>query len=380
VIVTALIRGATGGPAALASEIGAAGSSVGEGHADQSALAPNRRRPTPGRACSDEWPLPRAIGISAALPTSLLPAPDTVARLEHAYTLRDELDPAWATRPLALVRREGRPTLLMEDPGGEVLAGLIGRPWEVAAFLRVAIGLAAALGRLRARGLVHKAIRPANVLVNGATGHVSLTGFGITSRLPREPQPPEPREVIPGALAYVAPEQTGRMNRSVDHRSDLYALGVTLYEMLTGALPFAASDPMEWAHCHIARQPLPPADRRTDLSLAVSAIIMKLLAKTAEERYQTAAGLEGDLQRCVADWESHGTIGAFPMGQNDTPDRLLIPEKLYGRASEIEAALAEANGKVSGRSGAAARLSLPASTLEYKIRTLKIRKEQYKVP
>ena len=176
-IVTALIRGATGGPAGLASEIGAAGSSVWEGHADQSALAPNRRRPTPGRACSDEWPLPRAIGISAALPTSLLPAPDTVARLEHAYTLRDELDPAWATRPLALVRREGRPTLLMEDPGGEVLAGLIGRPWEVAAFLRVAIGLAAALGRLHARGLIHKALRPANVLVNVATGQVWLTGF-----------------------------------------------------------------------------------------------------------------------------------------------------------------------------------------------------------
>src|SRR5262249_36780337 len=138
----------------------------------------------------------------------------------------------------------------------------------------------------------------------------------------------------------VAPEQTGRMNRSVDHRSDLYALGVTLYEMLTGALPFAASDPMEWVHCHIARQPLPPADRRKDLSPVLSAITMKLLAKTAEERYQTAAGVEDDLQRCLADWECDGSIGDFSLGQNDTPDRLLIPEKLYGRASEIETLLA----------------------------------------
>ena len=127
-------------------------------------------------------------------PRSLRPALDTVARLEHAYALRDELDSAWAARPLALVRCDGRPTLLIEDPGGEVLAGLIGRAWEVAAFLRVAIGLTAALGRLHARGLVHKAIRPANVLVNVATGQVWLTGFGIASRLPREPQPPEPAE------------------------------------------------------------------------------------------------------------------------------------------------------------------------------------------
>ena len=189
----------------------------------------------------DEFVLSRAVRgeqlppLLTMTPASSRPAADTVARLERAYALREELDPAWAALPLALVRRDGRPTLLLEDPGGEVLAGLIGRPWEVASFLRVAIGVAAALGRLHARGLVHKAIRPANVLVNVATGHVWLTGFGIASRLPREPQPPEPAELISGALAYVAPEQTGRMNRSVDHRSDLYALGVTLYEMLTGA-------------------------------------------------------------------------------------------------------------------------------------------------
>ncbi len=294
-------------------------------------------------------------------PVSSAPAPDTVARLEHAYALRNELDPAWAARPLALLRHDGRPTLLIEDAGGEVLAGLVGRAWDVGPFLRVAIGLAAVLRRLHARGLVHKAIRPANLLVNVATGQVWLTGFGVASRLPREPQPAEPTEVVAGSLAYVAPEQTGRMNRSVDQRSDLYSLGVTLYEMLTGALPFTASDPMEWVHSHVARQPPPPAERRKDVPFAISAIIMKLLAKTAEERYQTAAGVEHDLQRCLAAWDNDRWIGEFPLGQNDTPDRLLIPERLYGRASEIETLLASfervvANGTpelvlVSGYSG-----------------------------
>src|ERR1700745_1590471 len=138
----------------------------------------------------------------------------------------------------------------------------------------------------------------------------------------------------------MAPEQTGRMNRSIDSRSDLYALGVTLYEMLTGRLPFTASDPMEWVHCHIARQPTPPGERADGIPGPLSAVVMKLLAKTAEERYQTAAGVAADLRRCLADWEAHGRIAPFPLGTQDVPDRLLIPEKLYGREREIDALLA----------------------------------------
>jgi PAS domain S-box-containing protein len=146
--------------------------------------------------------------------------------------------------------------------------------------------------------------------------------------------------VIAGTLAYMAPEQTGRMNRSVDSRSDLYALGVTFYEMLTGTLPFTAADPMEWVHCHIARQPAPPYERVAGVPGPLSAIVMKLLAKTAEERYQTAAGVEADLRRGLAEWESHGRIEPFPLGANDASDRLLIPERLYGREREIDALIA----------------------------------------
>src|SRR5260370_26683532 len=153
---------------------------------------------------------------------------------------------------------------------------------EMAQFLQVAGGLARALGGLHERKLIHKDVKPTNVLVNSATGEVRTMGFGIASRLRREHQPPEPPEFIAGTLPYMAPEQTGRMNRSIDSRSDLYALGVTLYQMLTGNLPFTASDPIEWVHSHIASHPVPPHDRAKSVPACVSAIVMKLLAKTPE--------------------------------------------------------------------------------------------------
>src|SRR5712672_1736424 len=230
--------------------------------------------------------------------------------------------------------------LVLEDPGGTPLDRLLGRPLDVSHFLRIAIPLAGALRRVHERGLIHKDIKPANILVESASSCVWLTGFGIASRLPRERQALAPPEVIAGTLAYMAPEQTGRMNRSVDSRSDLYALGVTFYEMLTGQLPFTAADPMEWVHCHIARQPVPPNERVADIPEPLAALVMKLLAKTAEERYQTAAGVEADLRKCLADLELNGRIDGFPLGAHDGSDRLLIPEKLYGREREIEALIA----------------------------------------
>src|SRR5262249_31304346 len=238
--------------------------------------------------------------------------------------------------------------LVLEDPGGDTLEKSFPGPMETAQFLRVALGLATALGGLHGRRLIHKNVKPAHALIIPETSQVRLMAFGIASRLPREPQAPPPPETIAGTLAYMAPEQTGRMNRSIDARSDLYALGVTLYEMLTGSLPFIAADPMEWVHCHIARQPMPAIARVPHVPAPVSAIIMKLLAKTAEERYQTAAGLQRDLERCLAQFEAEGRIDGFEPGEHDTPDRLLIPEKLYGRAREIDVLLAAFDRSVSG--------------------------------
>src|SRR5580698_5832986 len=273
-------------------------------------------------------------------PASIHPRLESLKKIEHEYSLCHDLGSAWAVRPLALSECNGQKALVLEDPGGEFLHRLIQGPMEITQFLRIAIGVSTALGQLHNRSVIHKDLKPSNILVDTATGHAWLTGFGIASRLPREQQSPLPPEFIAGTLPYMAPEQTGRMNRSIDLRSDLYSLGVTLYETLTGSLPFNASDPMEWVHCHIARQPLPPAERVPNIPGPVSAIIMKLLAKAAEERYQTTVGLERDLRRCLDEWETQHRIDEFPLGEHDIPDRLLIPEKLYGRASEIKTLLA----------------------------------------
>jgi PAS domain S-box-containing protein len=286
--------------------------------------------------------------IFVLTPASEHPAVASLRRMEHEYSLQAELDPDWAVIPIGLVKHDGRTMLVLANSGGDPLDRFIGTPLELRQFLRLAIGLSAALGRLHERGLVHKDIKPSNILINSATGQVWLTGFGIASRLLREHQAPEPPEFLAGTLPYMAPEQTGRMNRSIDSRSDLYAFGIMLYEMLTGDLPFSASDPMEWVHCHVARQPVSPSERLSGVPGSVSAIITKLLAKTAEERYQTAVGAESDLRRCLAQLETQGRIDEFPLGEHDTPDRLLIPEKLYGRTSETEILLTSFDRVVAG--------------------------------
>jgi PAS domain S-box-containing protein len=272
------------------------------------------------------------------------PTPGAIARLTREYELRDYLNGGFAVRPLELVHERGQTVLVLESPDAGPLGPLVIPAMDIGRFLRLAISLSGALARLHERGLIHMDIKPANILVSSPADRVWLTGFGLASRLARERQSPSPPELIAGTLAYMAPEQTGRMNRSIDSRSDLYALGATLYEMLTGSLPFNAAEPMEWIHCHIARQPVPPADRAPGVPSAISTIVMKLLAKAAEDRYQTAAGLEQDLRRCLADWETQGRIDPFPFGEHDIPGRLLVPEKLYGRERDIDTLLAAFDG------------------------------------
>ena len=291
---------------------------------------------------------PGSASVLLLAPSSNKPSVETLRKLEYEYSLRNELDSAWAARPLGVTEHVGQTALLLEDPGGEPLDQFLSGPVELASFLRIAVGLAAALSGLHKRGLIHKDLKPSNVLFDSATGKVRLMGFGIASRLPRERQAIKPPEIIAGTLPYMAPEQTGRMNRSIDSRSDLYALGITLYEMLTGSLPFTASEPMEWVHCHIARQPAPPADRLKQVPRSVSAIVMKLLAKPPEERYQTAAGVESDLRRCLEGLDRDRDVHDFELGDQDRPDYLQIPEKLYGREREVETLLASFDRIVNG--------------------------------
>jgi PAS domain S-box-containing protein len=297
------------------------------------------------RARAKHPELPSVLLLS---PVSSRPSVETLRKIDHEYSLKGELDATWAVRPLTLSVCDDKKVLVLEDLGGEPLGQLIRGPMEIKPFLRLAMVLAEAIGQLHKRDLIHKDVKPSNVLVSSNRDRVWLTGFGLASCLARERQLLEAPEFIAGTLAYMAPEQTGRMNRSIDSRSDLYALGVTLYELLTGSLPFTALDPMEWVHCHIARQPVPPHERFETLPLPVSAIVMKLLAKTPEERYQTAYGARTDLKRCLDEWENGGTISQFRLGEHDVPDRLLIPEKLYGRTSEIEMLLASFERIVSG--------------------------------
>jgi PAS domain S-box-containing protein len=286
--------------------------------------------------------------ILVQVPVADAPSPATVRSLQDDYALRSELDPAYVVRSLSIAQDHGRPMVILEDPPGTPLDLLLKGAMDIAPFLRLAIRAAAALGHVHSRGLVHKDIKPANILVNPALTEAWLMGFGVASRVPRSRQSGQISEFMVGTLAYMAPEQTGSMNRSIDSRSDLYGLGVTFYEMLTGTLPFTVSDPMELVHCHMARQPTPPCEKVNAVPRAVSAIIMKLLAKTAEERYQTAGGVESDVRRCLAEWETQRCIDEFPLGEQDTPDRLLIPEKLYGRESEIDVLLAAFDRVVAG--------------------------------
>ncbi len=187
---------------------------------------------------------------------------------------------------------------------------------------------------------MHKDINPSNIVLNPATGQVKLIDFGISTVLSRETPAFRNANVLEGTLAYISPEQTGRMNRDLDYRTDFYSFGVTLYELLTGLLPFPSTDALELVHSHIARLPPPPHVIRSDLPLAVSAIVLKLLAKNAEDRYQSAYGIVADLAECLRQWRASGSIAPFLLGRHDSSDKFQIPQKLYGREQEVGSLLA----------------------------------------
>jgi len=258
-------------------------------------------------------------------------------RLRHEYQILQDLEIAEVVKPLALENYGNGLALILADFDGESLAKTIAiRPLTLNKFLQVAVHLASALAQLHQSNIIHKDIKPHNTLINEKTGEVRLIDFGISTRLSRENSTVGHVEVLEGTLAYISPEQTGRMNRSIDYRTDFYSLGVTFYEMLTGQLPFQSSDALEIIHCHIAKTPVPPHLVNSAIPEMVSDIVMKLLAKTAENRYQSALGLKADLERCLEMLQTSGTISRFNAGEFDLFGQFSIPEKLYGRDREVD--------------------------------------------
>ncbi|ABD04895.1 serine/threonine protein kinase and signal transduction histidine kinase [Rhodopseudomonas palustris HaA2] len=283
------------------------------------------------------------IRNGAAQPRLLLIAeasePCALQRLEREFELTRSLDPGLVVRPHEMVSAQGRPALVVDDHGARPLAESFGHPASVPSLLRRAIGVTQALGHIHDHGLVHRNLRPDTIWIDAAD-RVWLTGLGGASRSRRERRELAPHDAPPGSPIYISPEQTGRVNRSVDSRSDLYVLGIILYQMLaSGSLPFHASNPGQWIHHHIARRPnpLPAAGAAT---AAIERLIFLLLEKSADDRYQTAAGVERDLRACLAAWESRGHTAGVRLTTHDASGVVRMPEKLYGRDAEINAILA----------------------------------------
>ena len=271
------------------------------------------------------------------------PTYERMAWFKREYEVTHNLTIPGVVEAYALFRDQERLVMVLEDFGGDSLAllGLAGQ-LKLSEFLELAISVTEILGEIHASNIIHKDLNPSNIVFNRTTCQVKIIDFGISTVLSREKPTWSNPNVLEGTLAYISPEQTGRMNRGIDYRSDFYSLGVTFYELLTGQLPFQSSDALELVHSHIAKQPIPPhlvkTLRATSLQLPpiVSDIVMKLMAKNAEDRYQSAYGLKADLELCLHQVMSNRQIDFFPLGSGDISDRFQIPQKLYGRSREIE--------------------------------------------
>ena len=272
------------------------------------------------------------------------PTLEQIARLKHEYILTENLDLEGIVKVLQLENYSYRLILVLQDFGGISLTKfLCSRKISIEYFASVAVQLVKALVSLHSHHIIHKDIKPSNIIINPQSGQVKITDFSIASRLDRETAQLTNPNQIEGTLAYMSPEQTGRMNRVVDYRSDFYSLGVTFYEILSGQLPFTSSDPLEIIYCHLARQPKPIQELNSEVPAPIAAIVTKLMAKNAEDRYQTAVGLLADLEFCLDHIENLGQMGEltqFIPGNKDCAAQLLIPQKLYGREQEISTLLA----------------------------------------
>jgi hypothetical protein len=260
-------------------------------------------------------------------------------------------------RARAFLRHDRECCLVLEDRGETPLQALLAlRRFDLQAFFPLALQLATILVELHRREITHNAISPDSILVHPATGDVCLADFCLASQTSDETQALPPPLLRHSALVYASPEQTGRMNRVIDYRSDFYSLGVTFYALLTGNPPFRSADALELIHQHIASTPPAPAALDPNIPQPLSQLVMKLLAKTAEARYQSALGLKEDLAHCTREWAARGQITPFTLAQRDVPDRFLISQKLYGRELEVSALLNAFDRVVQGHSAPAAMM------------------------
>ena len=279
----------------------------------------------------------------------LYPSPERIAWFKREYNLTRSLNLPGVPRMYALETCQNRWLLVEEDFGGESLnrlhlAGML----SISDFLQLAIEMSDIIGQIHQHHVIHKDINPANIVLNKASGQLKIIDFGVATIQSNERlifrSPGQHPGTLEGTLAYMAPEQTGRMNRSVDYRTDFYSLGVTLYELLTGTLPFQSSDLLEMVHAHIARQPVSPHEVKASIPRPLSAVILKLLAKNVEDRYQSSYGIKADLEYILQRQEQSSALSEdagigwlmdFVPGQNDRSDHFQISQKLYGREQEM---------------------------------------------
>ena len=260
---------------------------------------------------------------------------EMIRQFRREYKTIRESDADGVIRALGLKEDSAAWVMILEDSGGESLNIRIKKAlFSVAEFLPVAVRITEILGQIHAAGIIHKDINPSNIIRNPESGRISIIDFGLADRHRTVPAGPSPDQAE-GTLAYISPEQTGRMNRAADHRTDFYALGMTFYEMLTGQVPFEADDPLKVIHSHIAKSPSPPHAVSPAIPPVLSHIILKLIEKNPEDRYQSAWGIRADLEKCLRHLSATNTIPPFELGSEDLPNRLRLSGKLYGRARKI---------------------------------------------
>jgi PAS domain S-box-containing protein len=288
----------------------------------------------------------RAISTHDQLPVVIkflrndYPTFNELAQFRNQYTITRKLNSPHIVQAYGLEPCQNGYGLVMEDFGGVSLQEWVGKNrLSLGEFLEIALTICNILDILYRERVIHKDIKPGNILINPTTKQVKLIDFSIASLLPKETQTLVNPNILEGTLAYISPEQTGRMNRGIDYRTDFYSLGVTFYELLTGNFPFQSHDPMELVHCHLAKIAPLAHEINPEIPLVISKIVSKLMAKNAEDRYQSALGLKFDLEKCLTQLRENGEIDNFEIGKQDVSDRFTVPEKLYGREPEVETLL-----------------------------------------